>query len=171
MPIPPPLVIDRSAPFSFGVKLALVGALGAAGSHSAYRRWGSSGEWAELMIAVTVAGVAVFIVGIVTLLWRSQVVLNASNGTGMEWNGALVPMRRSRFRLRDVKHVTFSRDTFSTRNSSHTIYAARLEGLNKPVVLMSDTNGFPVRQAAERAARYLAVPLNDETTDANTQEP
>jgi len=118
-----------------------------------------------MFIAIAIGGAVFFLIGLSMLLWRSQVVLDRNSGKGLQWNGVLVPMRRSRFRLRDVRHVTFTCDTFSTRHSSHSIYSARLEGPAKAVVLLSDTTGLPVRQAAEDAARYLGVPLNDVSRD------
>jgi hypothetical protein len=153
------LIIDRGTPFGTGVKVSLAGIIGTGGAVLAYRRWAGTDELAELFLAVAVGGIAFFFVGMGMLLWRSQVVLDRDAGTGLEWNGVLVPMRRTPFRLDAVRQVLLSKDQFSTRYTSHTVYAARLEGPSKAIVLISDTKEPPVRQAAEDVARYLGVPL------------
>lgn len=161
----PPLVIDRSTPFSTGITASIVGLIGMGGGVFAFRRWGSTDELAELFGVVAFAGGVSFLIGLSMLLWRSQVVLDRDAGTGLEWNGVLVPMRRSAFRLDEVRHVAFSRSHFRTRHASHTVYAARLEGPAKAIVLISDTNESPVKQAADATARYLGVPIIDETPE------
>lgn len=158
----PPLTIDRGEKPNTAIGFSLTGMAACAAAIFAYRRWGTIDELGELFLAVAVFGAVFFLIGLSLLLWRSQVILDRDAGTGLQWNGILVPMKRSVFRLDEVRQVTLSRARIRGRYSTTIVYSARLEGPAKAVVLVSDQNESAVRQVAEDVARYLGSPLADE---------
>lgn len=104
------------------------------------------------------------IVGCVVCFARFGTIIDRRHGTVTTWWGLLVPWRSKSRSLSSFSQVTVSSEVRRTKKSSYLVYPVRLHGLGgNSIELEAPRNPEPARQAAERFAKFVELPLMDTT--------
>lgn len=105
-------------------------------------------------------------VGGVLLFGRSALMIDKKTGTIVQWWGLLRPMRVKEYSIRDIDHITITREIRQTDKSSYTVYPVRLKGskTTAEIKLSEDRQMRKARHEAEAIAKFLTLPIHDETS-------
>jgi len=121
------------------------------------------GDEFPLYIAIPFGGIFV-LVGAGILFGRSATIIDRKKGEVRQWWGILKPIREKVFSLEDINQVSLRTEIRRSDKSSYTVYPVRLRGEKDAEIKLSEERQLKKgRQDAEEIAKFLSLPIYDET--------
>ena len=130
------------------------------------------GDEFPLYVAIPFGGIFA-LVGGGFIFGRSGTIIDKSDGTIRQWWGAIKPMRVKEFQIRDIEHVSLRKEIRRTDKSTYTVFPVRLRGRGDTEIKLSEEQQMQkARQDAENLAKFLLLPIHDETgSELRIREP